>query len=97
MADHPVPHPTDTPDTEQLYNLCVEAEKLLEQLSTGLGQVGAAPEAVHAVSSMADVVRKICSGLAKGMKESPPEPAHTMDSAAEEMMADHAAARGAQA
>ncbi len=88
-------HSQDTggaPDTEQLYDLCVEAEKKLEQIATGLGQIGAAPEAVEAVSKMADVVRKICAGLAKGMKEEPAEPSHTMASATDEMMAERAAA-----
>lgn len=89
-------HSEDTggaPDTEELYDKCKQAEKLLEQIATGLGQLGAAPEAVKAFSQMADVVEKVCNGLAKSMKEEPAEPAHTMDSAADEMMAERAAAR----
>lgn len=91
-------HSEDTgaaPDTEQLHDHAMEAEKALEQLATGLGQIGAAPEAVKAVSQMAEVVRKIGTGLAKGMKAEPAEPAHTphtMDSAADEMMAERNAA-----
>jgi hypothetical protein len=85
---------TTPPDVEELYDLCKDAEKLLEKVATGLGQVGAAPEAVEAVSKMADVVGKICNGLAKGMKEAPAEPAHTMDSAADEMMAERRASAG---
>jgi hypothetical protein len=42
---------------------------------------------------MAELVRKLASGLAKGMKESEPEPSHTMDSAMEATMAERAAAQ----
>ena len=87
-------HSDDTggaPDTEQLYNDCKQAETLLHKLATGLGQVGAGTDAVQAVSQMAEVVGKICNGLAKGMKASPAEPPHTVHSATESMMADHAA------
>lgn len=88
-------HSEDTggaPDTEQLYDACHQAQALLEKIATGLGQAGAAPEAVKAVSQMADVVGKICNGLAKGMKSEPAEQPHTMDTAADEMMADRRAA-----
>ena len=82
---------TATPDTEEVHDYAVEASKCLEQRATGLGQLGADPGAVEAVSKMADVTRKIASGLAKGMKEQEAAPAHTMDSAADEMMAERAA------
>lgn len=88
-------HSDDTggaPDTEQLYDLCKQAEKLLERLATGLGQVGAGDDAVKAVSQMADVVERICNGLAKGMKEEPAEPSHTVGSATDAMMAERSAA-----
>lgn len=86
--------PSGVPDTESAHDCAVRAEKALEQLATDLGQLGAEPQAVEAVSQMADVVRKIGTGLAKGMKEQPAEPAHTMDSAADAMMADRQAAAG---
>ena len=83
------------PDTEQLYDKCKQAEKLLEQIATGLGQVGAGDDAVRTVSQIADVVGRICNGLAKGMKAEPAEPPHTVQSATDAMMADHAAAQQA--
>ncbi len=89
-------HSDDTggaPDTEQLYDLCVQTEKNLEQIATGLGQIGAAPDAVEGISKMAGVVRNLCTALAKSMKEEPAEPSHTMDSAADEMMQERAAAQ----
>lgn len=78
------------PDTEQLYDLCETAAKSLEKIATGLGQIGADPAAVKAVSQMADVVQKICNGLAKGMKSEPAEQPHTIGSATDDMMADRA-------
>lgn len=88
------PDQTAQPDTEQVHSLATEAEKCLGQLATGLGQIGADPQAVDAITKMADVIRQIASGLAKGMKQQPAAPAHTMDTATTAMMADHAAARG---
>lgn len=88
--------PPGGPDTEKLHAISVAAEKSLEQLATGLGQIGADPQAVKAVSQMADVLRKIATGLAKGMKQEPVPgqngAPHTMDSATEAMMADRRAA-----
>ncbi len=89
-------HSEDTggaPDPEELHDAATQAEAALEKLATGLGQVGAPPETVQAFSKMADIVRKTASGLAKGMKESEPEPAHTMDSAMEETMRERAASQ----
>ena len=92
----PPAQPAGAPDTEKLYHLCQQAEKDLEQIATGLGQIGAAPEAVKTISQMADVVRKICTELARGMKHEPAPgqdgAPHTMDSATEAMMADRRAA-----
>lgn len=85
MTDQPV---SAQPDPESVHDDAVEAEKCLEQLATSLGQLGADPKAVEAIGQMADVVRKIATGLAKTLKEQPAEPAHTMDSAADEMMAE---------
>jgi hypothetical protein len=88
-------HSEDTggaPDTEQLYDLCKTTEKGLADIATGLGQIGAAPDAIKSVQQMGTIVGKICDGLAKSMKEEPAEPAHTMDSAADEMMAERRAA-----
>jgi GTP cyclohydrolase I len=85
------PAPSAQPDTEEVHDYAVEAEKSVEQLATGLGQMGADPGMVEACGQMADVLRKIATGLAKGMKEQEAAPAHTMDSAADEMMAERAA------
>ena len=82
------------PDTEQLHDVSIQAEKLIEQLATGLGQIGAAPDAIQAVSQMAEILRKIATGLAKSMKAEPAEQPHTMDSATDEMMAERRAAAG---
>lgn len=79
--------------TEQLHTHAIEAEKHAEQLATGLGEMGADPGAVKAVSQCADLLRKISVALAKGMKEeqpSEPEPANepqTMDQALDQHMA----------
>jgi hypothetical protein len=89
-------HSEDTgaaPDSEELHDCAVAAEQNVEKLSTGLAQAGADEQTVQALSKIADILRKIGSGLAKGMKEAPPEPAHTMDSAMQETMADRARAR----
>ena len=89
-------HSEDTgaaPDTEQLHDAATQAEQGLEQLATGLGQQGAPPETIQALTKMAEIVRTIASGLAKGMKEQAPEPAHTMDSAMAETMRERAAAQ----
>lgn len=100
QPDSAAPAGADAPDTEELYNLCHEAEKILEQIATGLGQVGASSDAVHAFTQMAEVARRTCAGLAKGMKEQPAEPAHTpphtMASATDAMMADMHARRAQQ-
>ena len=80
--------PSAQPDTEEAHDIAVEAEKAVELLATTLGQLGADAAAVEAVGKMADVIRQIASGLAKGMKEQEAAPAHSMDSAADEMMAE---------
>lgn len=96
----PPAQPAGAPDTSKLYALCQQAEKNLEQIATGLGQIGAAPQAVRTISQMADVLRKICSGLAQNLKHEPAPgqngAPHTMASATEAMMADHRAATAAQ-
>lgn len=89
-------HSEDTggaPDTEELYDTCHQAQQLLEKAATGLGQINADPQMVQAVGKMADILGKICDGLAKGLKEQAPEPAHTMDSAMAETMRERSAAR----
>lgn len=82
--------------TDQLHTHAMEAEKHLEQLATGLGQIGADDAAVKAVSQMASVLRKVASGLAKGGTADEPEAPEaerpTMDSAANDMMAERRAA-----
>lgn len=80
------------PDTQELYDDCTQAETLLHKIATGLGQIGTAPDAVKAVSQMAQVVGKICDGLAHNMKAQPAEQPHTIGSATDAMMADHASA-----
>lgn len=86
----------DTPDDAavKLHEAAMSAEKSLEQLATGLGQMGAEPDAVKALGQMADAVRKIAQGLAA---PAAPEPRPTIDSATDDMMADHHAARQAAA
>lgn len=99
QAGPPAPEPTlhgaGGTDAKKLHDLCLGAEKNLEGLATALGQAGADPKAVKAVSQMADV----CRGLLKGMnqlaqQEQPPEPKHTMASATDSMQQDLAASRG---
>lgn len=79
---------SDTASTpESLLDVALTAEKALEQLATGLGQVGAPPDTVKAVTKMADVTRQIVSALGKGQEETgdaeppAPEPKQTFDSA----------------
>lgn len=83
--------------TSSLHEVAVQAEKALEALATGLGQVGAPPDTVKAVSKMADVTRQIVSALGKSNAEPTPEPAgpppapeggHTIDSATGALHAD---------
>lgn len=74
-----------------LHSVAVDAEKSLEQLATGLAQAGADEGTVKAVTSMADVTRKIVKALGQGQEQTadtePPEPQpepeqpQTMDSA----------------
>lgn len=96
----PPAQPAGAPDTEKLYRLCQQAEKDLEQIATGLGQIGAAPQAVKTFSQMAEVVRKVCTGLAQNLKHEPAPgqdgAPHTMQSATDAMMADHRAAAAQQ-
>jgi hypothetical protein len=83
------------PDAEELHDLATQAESCVEKLATGLGQAGQDPQLVTNLGQMADILRQIGSGLAKGMKESEPEPAHTIDTAMQETMRERAAARSA--
>ena len=69
------------------------SDSRLEKLATGLGQLGADPQTVQAFSKMAEITRKTAVGLAKGLKEQPAEPAHTMDSAMADTMRERANAR----
>lgn len=61
-----------------LHSLAVDAEQSLEKLATGLGQAGADPQSVKAVSQMADVTRKIVKALGQGQAQTaddaPPAP-----------------------
>lgn len=52
-----------------LHDLALEAEKNLEALATGLGQAGADPNTVKAVSKMADVTRQIVKALGAGQEQ----------------------------
>ena len=88
--------------TDKLYDLCVETEKNLERIATELGKLGADDGAVKAFTNMAEVVRRVCQGLAKNMQqEEPPAEAEeaapegqprTIDEAANRMMARREAA-----
>lgn len=51
-----------------LLETAVNAEKNLEQLATGLAEAGADPQAVKAVSQMAEVVRKVIKALGRGQE-----------------------------
>lgn len=91
--------PTQHEDlADQIHTQATIAEKATEQICTLLGQAGADPAAVDACTKMADVLRRIATGVAKGgtpehgAAQAAPE---TMDSATAGMMADHAAARQA--
>lgn len=55
----------------ELHEIAVTAEGSLEQLATGLGEAGAPPETVQAVTQMADVMREIVKAL--GAEDVPPE------------------------
>lgn len=87
----------DTPEAAggKLHDVAMTAEKALEQLATGLGQAGADPRAVKAISQCADVTRRVAKALAQPSAQAvQPQPAqpHTIDSATEAMMADRRAA-----
>jgi hypothetical protein len=89
-------HSEDTggaPDAEELHDYANEAQQCCSKLSTGLAQAGEDPQTVQAVEKIAEILGKIGAGLAKGMKQAEPEPAHTMDSAMQETLAERAAAR----
>lgn len=66
---------TQEQGTESLHDHALQAEKHLEALATGLGQAGASPETVKAVSQMADVARELVSALGKGQEAQPDEAA----------------------
>jgi hypothetical protein len=80
-------------DPEELHDIATQAVTCLSKLSTALAQAGAPDAVVQALDKMGEVVGKISDGLAKGMKEAEPEPAHTMDSAMQATMAERAAAK----
>lgn len=76
--------------TEELHDHAVQVEKHAEQLATGLAKLGAAEEAVKFYTQVAEQSRRVATGLAKNMKDEPPEeeqPAGSMDEAADRMMA----------
>lgn len=68
MATSPAP-------ASNLHEEAVQADKHLEALATGLGQAGASPDTVKAVTQMAEVVRQIVTALGKGQEQGPDEPA----------------------
>lgn len=82
---------------DKLHSVAMAAEKNLEQLATGLGQVGASPDVVKAVTQCAEITRKIATGLAKGgvgggQQQAQAQPQqHTIGSATDAMMADRSA------
>ncbi len=82
------------PDAEELHDYATQAATASSKLATGLAAVGADPQAAQACEKMSEIFTKIGSGLAKGMKEAPPEPAHTMDTAMQATMAERAQAAG---
>lgn len=83
--------------TAALHELAVDAGKNLEQLATGLAQVGANEAAVDACTSMAEATRRI----AKGLVAPTPDPADaadepaSMNSATDELTSQLAAKRQA--
>jgi uncharacterized membrane protein YccC len=95
-AEAPPLHGASGPPAKKLHDLCLGAEKNLEQLATALSQAGADPGAVKAVSQMADACRGLLKGMAQlAQQEQPPEPKpHTMDTATSSMQQDLAARRG---
>lgn len=84
----------------QLHDVALDAEKNLEELSTGLAQAGADEKTIQAVTNMADVTRKIIQALGKGQEttgdaEPPaPEQPQTMAGAEQGLVQDLAARRG---
>lgn len=80
-----------------LHSYAVDASENLERLATGLGQAGAPPETVEAVTKMADVTRQIIKSLGAGQEQTAddaPPARPTMDSATNELhQATVAAAR----
>lgn len=88
-------HGASGASAKKLHDLCLGAEKNLEGLATALSQAGADPGAVKAVSQMADVCRKLLTGMNQlAQQEQPPEPKHTMASATDSMQQDLSANRG---
>lgn len=97
MADQTAPpaapeqaplHQAAGPDAAKLHDHALQAEKHLEALATGLSQNHADPGAVKAVTSMADVMRKLLSTMAgQAQAEQPPEPRDTMGSATDHLVA----------
>lgn len=73
---------------DQLHNHAVQAEKHVEQLATGLAERQSDPQAVKAVTSMADVLREVSAKIGKAVE--PPAPKPNMDDAAAGMRQDMA-------
>lgn len=88
-AAAPPLHSAQGPEAAKLHDHALQAEKHLEALATGLAQAHADPGAVKAVASMADVMRKILKSMASlAQAEPPPAQKHTMNSAADGLVAD---------
>lgn len=94
QQEQPPLHQATGNPAAKLHDLALSAEKNLEQLATALSQNGADPGAVKAVSTMADVMRKMLKTMAsQAQAEQPPQPRHTMDSATNSLAADIRARR----
>lgn len=79
-----------------LHSYAVDASENLERLATGLGQAGAPPETVEAVTKMADVTRQIIKSLGAGQEQTAddaPPARPTMDSAINDLHAAQSAPR----
>lgn len=94
-------HQGQGPEAQKLHKLALDAQGNLEQLATGLAQAHADPGAVKAVSSMASVMRRILTALAKAAQAEQPaataappaQQPQTMDTATNALQAALAAKR----
>lgn len=57
---------------QDVHSLALNAERSLEALATALAHEGADQEATKAVTSMAEVMRKVVSALGQGQEATPP-------------------------